>query len=595
MDNRFVVDTSVVIERAVCPMVEKGEISGVLIVPRAVFAELEHQANQGQEIGLLGLEELQRLQVLAADGQIEVKILGDRPTGIEIKYAKTGGEIDAVIARIAYDEDATLVTADKVQSASAKAAGVKVRFVSLRPADSSLIIDEFFDDVTMSVHLKDKCIPVGKRGGPGNWSLVEVGKKNMTLVDLENMAKEVEEKARMDPDAFIEIARPGSTVVTRPPVSDGFEITAVRPIKQLNLDDYALPEQILSRLKREARGVLIAGETGSGKSTFAQALAEYYASHGQVTKTVESPRDLMLSDHITQYSKNFTDSEEIHDILFLVRPDYLIFDEVRDTPDFKLFSDLRLGGSNVLGVMHSAKGIDAINRFISRLDVGVIPSVVDTILFMKAGAINEVLTLEMVVKVPSGMTEADLARPVIVVSDVKSGDAKYEIYSYGEQTVVIPVTESEGESPALKLAARQLEQDLLNYVSDAQVKMVSANKAELYIPAREIGGFIGKGGENISKMEKMFGLSLDVHELSVRKKGKMKALRYNVRETGKYISLVLDKRHSGASVDVFVDNHFLFSSVLTKKSELKVHKKGKLGQALVRDFDSGRNVEVREA
>ena len=83
--------------------------------------------------------------------------------------------------------------------------------------------------------------------------------------------------------------------------------------------------------------------------------------------------------------------------------------------------------------------------------MGVITQVIDTVIFIKNGFVNKVLELKMTVKVPSGMTEADLARPVVVINDFETGKLEYEIYSYGEQTVVIPVQEREKTS-AHKLA-----------------------------------------------------------------------------------------------------------------------------------------------
>jgi len=112
-------------------------------------------------------------------------------------------------------------------------------------------------------------------------------------------------------DGFIEIERAGSTIVqlgkfriviTRPPFSDGWEITAVRPVKHLTLDDYKLSEKLLKRLEKQAEGILISGAPGMGKSTFAAALTEYYADKGKIVKTVEAPRDLVLPDKVTQYA-----------------------------------------------------------------------------------------------------------------------------------------------------------------------------------------------------------------------------------------------------------------------------------------------------
>ena len=121
------------------------------------------------------------------------------------------------------------------------------------------------------------------------------------------MAKEIVEEAEMREDGFIEVQRRGSTIVqlgnfriviARPPFADGYEITAVRPIKKLGMGDYNLSEKLKSRISVQAEGVLIAGAPGMGKSTFAQALAEYFAGQKKIVKTVEAPRDLQLPDSI---------------------------------------------------------------------------------------------------------------------------------------------------------------------------------------------------------------------------------------------------------------------------------------------------------
>src|SRR3989344_4470790 len=108
MEEKYVVDTSVVIEKIVSNLILNKEISGKVLVPRAVLAELEHQANLGQETGFLGLEELQRLQELKNKGLIEVDFIGVRPNVYQIKYAKAGGEIDSMIRDLAYSENAIL-------------------------------------------------------------------------------------------------------------------------------------------------------------------------------------------------------------------------------------------------------------------------------------------------------------------------------------------------------------------------------------------------------------------------------------------------------------------------------------------------------
>lgn len=262
------------------------------------------------------------------------------------------------------------------------------------------------------------------------------------------IARELIEEAKRRPDGFIEIDRGGSTiiqlgsyrvVVTRPPLSDGWEITAVRPVKKLRLEDYNLPPKLLKRLEEKAEGILIAGAPGMGKTTFAQALAEYYMRKGKIVKTIESPRDMQLPPNITQYSKNYADLGELHDILLLSRPDYTVFDEMRTDEDFRLYADLRLAGIGMIGVVHATSPIDAIQRFIGRVELGMIPSLVDTVIFIKNGQVDKVYEVRMTVKLPTGLKEAELARPVIEVRDFLTGELEYEIYTFGEQTVVVPV------------------------------------------------------------------------------------------------------------------------------------------------------------
>ena len=62
--------------------------------------------------------------------------------------------------------------------------------------------------------------------------------------------------------------------------------------------------------------------------------------------------------------------------------------------------------------------------------MGSLSQVVDTVVFIKAGEIDEVLTIEQVVKVPAGMNSQDLARPVLQVSSFLKKEVLYEIYSF---------------------------------------------------------------------------------------------------------------------------------------------------------------------
>ncbi|MBI2673471.1 Flp pilus assembly complex ATPase component TadA [Candidatus Woesearchaeota archaeon] len=596
--ERITPDTNILIEGFLSKKIENKEYKiKELIIHEAVLAELEHQANQEKAIGYLGLEELKRLRELSGKFEFNIKYAGQRPKPVEIKYASLG-EIDSLIRALAYEQDSTLITSDKVQHKVAEARGVKVIYIKVEDKARTLKLDKLFDATTMSVHLKEEVLPFAKKGVPGNWEFVKIKDKPFTQEEIQEISTEIIENTKIRRDSFIEIERMGSTIVqlgpyriviTKPPFSDGWEITAVRPVKKLTLEEYALSDKLKERIER-AEGVLIAGAPGMGKSTAAAALAEYYVTKGKIVKTVEAPRDLILSNEITQYALSHADAQEIHDVLLLSRPDYTIFDEMRNTSDFRLFADLRLAGIGFLGVIHATNPIDAIQRFIGRVELGVIPQIIDTVIFIKNGLIDKVLSLKMTVKVPSGMTEADLARPLVTVSDFETGKTEYEIYSYGEETVVVPVNASERFNPAKQLAAKSIEEELKRHVGNVKAEVVGDNKAIVYIPERDIASIIGKEGKNIEQIEKKLGLHIDVRPLE-EEHGEEKPVKFDAVETGKYILIYVDTPNK--PVDTYIDDVFLFTSTSSKKGEIKVHKKSKLGKALWNALTQKRKIEVK--
>ena len=363
----IVPDTSVIIDGRITKLVKSKYKHAKVVIPEAVVAELEHQANHGRESGFKGLEELSLLRKYADEGIIELEYYGRRPMVSELK------DIDDIIRNVAEEAKGCLVTSDRIQYRVAKSKGIEVIYLKKKKIAKKLTILKFFDDETMSVHLKEKVPPLAKKGKPGEIKLVKLSEKPITEKELRKIAREIIEFAKVDPDSFIEIERKGATVVqlrqlriaiARPPFSDGLEITAVRPIANVSLEDYALSEKLMERLKERAEGILVAGPPGAGKSTFSQALAEFYKSQGKIVKTMESPRDLIVSDEITQYAPLEGDMEKTADILLLVRPDYTIYDELRKTRDFRIFADMRLAGVGMVGVVHATKAIDAIQRLI---------------------------------------------------------------------------------------------------------------------------------------------------------------------------------------------------------------------------------------
>ena len=602
---RIVPDTSVIVDGRITKIVQEDEFKGCeVVIPEAVVSELENQANRGRETGFNGLEELKNLQELYNKGVIDLIYVGKRPTLEQISLAR-GGEIDAMIRDTAQDNEATLITSDKVQMEVGKAQGLEVIYLKQEMVEyKDLQITKYFDKNTMSVHLKEDVVPMAKKGTPGNIKLVKISSRKLSYPEIEGMAREIVERTKSDFKSFIEIEREGATVVqfreyrisiARPPFSDGFEITIVRPVAKVSLSDYRLPDKLIGRLRERAKGILIAGPPGAGKTTFAQAIAEFYSKDlNSIVKTMESPRDLQVGNEITQYAPLERSMEKTADILLLVRPDYTIYDELRKTKDFKIFADMRLAGVGMIGVVHATRPIDAIQRVIGRVELGIIPSIVDTTIFINDGNVAAVYDVSLTVKVPTGMVEADLARPLIEIRDFDTGDLVHEIYTYGEQTIVMEVgTTTYEKTPVQKIAEREIIKEIKKTVPGAniQVEMKSDKRATVWLDEEHIPRLIGKKGKTIDEVEKRIGISIGVEPFKARQNEEK--FDVDVELAGNYVVLNFGKDNIGTPFDILVENEYLFTATVGKKGTIKIKKDIELASIIMDAIKNGTHIEAR--
>ena len=177
-------------------------------------------------------------------------------------------------------------------------------------------VEQLLEEDVHTIFLKADCPPRVKRGTIGQLKLIELDVEegdwdNLKLESLQETLQTVVEENQHRSDCFLEINRKGCQVLqlgdlritcASPPFSDAREITVVRPVAKLSLSDYDLDPKIVERLSNHHRGVFICGRPGSGKTTLAQAIAEYLDDDiGAMVKTMEAPRDLQLADRITQY------------------------------------------------------------------------------------------------------------------------------------------------------------------------------------------------------------------------------------------------------------------------------------------------------
>jgi len=548
MSDKYACDTSVIFNGLILNLIEDGELgeNPEIYIPNVVVAEVEYRTNVQKEIGFYGLNVLKELRKLHQEEEITLKIVGKRPTREEIKMSP-GGELDALIRKSALEYDATLITADRIQGDVGIFEGIQIMYVKEKffPKESdpsSLKLLEFFDETTMSVHLKQGLPPYAKKGSPGNWYLEKIGEDLLSTKLIEELAIEIIEMVREDDHSFIEIEKHGvivaqlrefRIVMTRPPFSKDIEITAVHPLVTLSLKDYSIDSKLNERLQK-AEGILVAGAPGAGKSTFSAALANYYLERGKVVKTLESVRDLQVKPEITQYTKLEGSLENSADILLLVRPDFTIFDEVRTTKDFQIYADFRLSGVGMVGVVHSSSAIDAIQRFIGRIELGMLPSIIDTIIFIEGGDISAVLIIKMTVKVPHGFRDKDLARPVVEVRDFRTTRLAYEIYSFGQDIVINPINPIEPKD---------------SFRRDEQFKK----------------------------------------EFSSKKK-RNKKIELDIKVSKQKILIKADPIYASSNIIVYADDYEIFTGSLSRSSVIALSLSNKEGRKVLKEYDRDKHI-----
>jgi ATPase len=115
------------------------------------------------------------------------------------------------------------------------------------------------------------------------------------------------------------------------------------------------------------------------------------------------------------------------------------------------------------------------------------------------------------------MDSSDLSRPVIQVFDFGTKDVVYEIYSFWEQIVVMPledVQESKWQSGLAKHALGSIKRELAAQFRFDFLVQIKWNSLTLYVPAKMKPRVIWSWGANIQSLEKSLSMSISVRLFS---------------------------------------------------------------------------------
>ncbi|MFA6635977.1 MAG: PIN domain-containing protein [Candidatus Omnitrophota bacterium] len=219
-DQRYILDTSVIIDGRISAISETGFIEGKLIVPRFILHELQQVADSSDDEkrnrGRKGLDMLERLKTVK---NVEVVIHEERLSGIR--------EVDAKLVRLGKLLEAPLVTNDFNLNKVAKLEGVKVLNINdlagamrplVFPGESMMVYVKkegkernqgvaFMDDGTMIV-IDNARRYIGRTVNATVSSVLQTAAGRMIFADLNEKAEQKPEN-RNERNSSRDAKRPG--------------------------------------------------------------------------------------------------------------------------------------------------------------------------------------------------------------------------------------------------------------------------------------------------------------------------------------------------------------------------------------------------
>jgi ATPase len=132
---------------------------------------------------------------------------------------------------------------------------------------------------------------------------------------------------------------------------------------------------------------------------------------------------------------------------------------------------------------------------------------------MKNGEVDKVYALEMTVKVPEGLREEDLARPVVVVKDFVTGEPEYEIYVFGEEKFIVPLKKTLPPRSVIdRKVMTRIVRALKKYIppNEIRIEKTADNVYVVKIPESYMGIAISRGLPKIEALKRKFNVDIRV-------------------------------------------------------------------------------------
>lgn len=169
-----------------------------------------------------------------------------------------------------------------------------------------------------------------------------------------------------------------------------------------------------------------------------------------------------------------------------------------------------------------------------------------------------------------------------------------EIYTYGEQTIVIDVnniqnTETKTKTPIEEIAEKQIKRELKKFLPGVkiEVNVISDDRVKVSIPKEYRPKIIGRGGKRIDEIEKKIGIHIT---LDSKEETQPQIIEVKPQVTRKGINLYFPKDTIGQSFDITTENEYLFTATVGKGGTIKLRADLDLTDELLRHINRNNTI-----
>jgi twitching motility protein PilT len=255
----------------------------------------------------------------------------------------------------------------------------------------------------------------------------------------------------------------------------------------LNFDQLYLPKSIYKVTEFHQGLVLLAGITGSGKSTTIAAALDYINAHRAChIVTVEDPIEYLFTDKkaLVNQREVHVDVQSFADALkYLMRedPDVVLIGEMRDEETFTAALNAAETGHLVFGTVHASSSSQTINRILDLIPEGSRDLVRQTLVFN----LQAIICQKLLPSIKQGLSRVPAVEIMFASPTVrKLIDEKRD----DEITKVIRASQSEGMLDMNECLKRLVETE---YIETAVAYAASPNPQELKMRLKGISAGAG--------------------------------------------------------------------------------------------------------